>query len=417
MTEDNVIVIPTPDQLDPLTALLRDGARKLLAQAVDAELETFLAAYKDLKDDRGRRAVVRNGYLPQRQGMTGLGEVSVHVPKTRDRSGSHLHFTSSLIPPYLKRTKSVETLLPVLYLKGISTGDFQEALSALLGEDAAGLSAATISRLKATWKTEYETWKRRDLSKSRYAYVWADGIYFNVRGEDDKQCILALIGATEHGVKEFIAICDGYRESEQSWLEMLVSLKHRGLHTAPKLAIGDGALGFWKALRQVYPQTCHQRCWVHKTRHVLDKVPNSIQSHVKAAVQEIWRSPTRELAQTAFKTFSRMYSAKYPQAVESGETELDDLLTFYDFPAEHWQHIRTTNPIESTFATVRLRTAKTRGCGSRTTILSMVFKLGQSAEKGWLRLRGYRRLSAVMRGVKFIDGVEEQEVTKGRQVA
>ena len=417
MSQDNVIAIPTPEQSDPLTALLRDGARKLLAQAVDAELETFLAAYDELKDDRGRRAVVRNGYLPERQVMTGIGEVNVKIPKTRDRSGSGLHFRSSLIPPYLKRTKSVETVLPVLYLKGISTGDFQEALGALLGEDASGLSAATISRLKATWKTEYETWTRRDLSTSRYVYVWADGIYFNIRSEHDKQCILVLIGATENGVKEFIAISDGYRESEQSWLELLVSLKHRGLQTAPKLAIGDGALGFWKALRQVYPETRHQRCWVHKTRNVLDKVPKSIQVHVKAAVQEMWRSPTREMAQTAFNTFSRMYSAKYPQAVECVEKDLDDLLTFYDFPAEHWQHLRTTNPIESTFATVRLRTAKTRGCLTRNTVLTMVFKLGQSAEKGWLRLRGYRRLSAVMRGVKFIDGVEEEEVNKGRKVA
>ncbi len=417
MSQDNVIAMPTPVEIDPLTSLLRDGARKLLAQAVEAELETFLATYEKLEDDQGRRAVVRNGYLPERQIMTGIGEVNVQVPKTRDRSGSGLHFRSSLIPPYLKRTKSVETLLPVLYLKGISTGDFQEALGALLGDDATGLSPATISRLKSTWEAEYEGWTKRDLSASRYVYMWADGIYFNVRSDDDKQCMLVLIGATEHGTKEFVAVNDGYRESEQSWREVLVSLKQRGLHTAPKLAIGDGALGFWKALRQEYPATRHQRCWVHKTRNVLDKVSKSIQAHVKAAVQEIWRSPSRQLAMTAFETFSRMYQAKYPKAVECMENELDTLLTFYDFPAEHWQHLRTTNPIESTFATVRLRTAKTRGCVSRRTILAMVFKLGQSAEKGWLQLRGYRRLGDVMRGVKFIDGVSEEEVNKGRKVA
>ena len=417
MSKDNVITLPTPEEIDPLTTLLREGARKLLAQAVEAELETFLADYQELKDGHGRRAVVRNGYLPARQVMTGIGEVSVRVPKTRDRSSSGLHFRSSLLPPYIKRTKSVETVLPVLYLKGISTGDFQEALGALLGDDAAGLSPATISRLKATWQSEYDAWKRRELSQRRYVYLWADGIYFNVRSEDEKQCILVLIGATEQGTKEFVAITDGYRESEQSWLEVLLPLKQRGLHTAPKLAVGDGALGFWKALRQVYPETRHQRCWVHKTRNVLDKVPKSIQAHVKAALQEMWMAPSRKMAQTACETFSCMYRAKYPKAVACVEQDREELLAFYDFPAEHWQHLRTTNPIESTFATVRLRTAKTRGCVSRNTILTMVFKLGQSAEKGWLRLRGFRRLPAVMRGVKFVDGVEEEAVNKGRKVA
>jgi putative transposase len=417
MSQDNVIVLPTPEEFDPLTSLLRDGARKLIAQAVEAELETFLAAYEDLEDDRGRRTVVRDGYLPERQVMTGIGEVNVQVPKTRDRSGSGLPFRSSLIPPYLKRTKRVETLLPVLYLKGISTGDFQEALGALLGEDATGLSPATISRLKSVWQPEYEAWAKRDLSASRYVYLWADGIYFNVRSDADKQCIWVLIGATAQGTQEFLAGTDGYRESEQSWREVLVSLKQRGLPTATKLAIGDGALGFWKALSQEYTTTRHQRCWVHKTRNVLDKVSKSLHAQVKAAVQEIWRSPSRQLAMTAFETFSRMYRAKYPKAVECVEEDLDTLLTFLTSRLSTGNIIRTTNPIESTFATVRLRTAKTRGCGSRRTILAMVFKLGQSAEKGWLRLRGYRRLPDVMRGVKFIDGVSEEEVNKGRKVA
>jgi transposase-like protein len=279
------------------------------------------------------------------------------------------------------------------------------------------LSPATISRLKSVWQTEYEAWAKRDLSASRYVYLWADGIYFNVRSDSNKQCILVLIGATQQGTKEFLAVTDGYRESEQSWREVLVSLKQRSLHTAPKLATGDGVLGFWKALSQEYASTRHQRCWVHKTRKVLDKVPNSLQAHVKAAVQEIGRSPSRQMALTAFETLSRMYGATYPKAVDCVEEDLETLLTFYEFPAEHWHPIRTTNPIESTFATACLRTAKTRGCGSRQTILAMVFKLEQSAEKGWLRLRGYRRLPDVMRGVKFIDEVAEEEVNQGRKVA
>lgn len=319
-----------------------------------------------------------------------------------------MHVRSSLLPPYLKRTQSVAEVLPVFYLKGISTGDFQEALEALLGPEAPGLSAATISRLKAKWPAEYETWNRRDLAGHRYVYLWADGVYFNIRSDEAKQCILVRIGVTEQGTKEFVAVHDGYRESEQSWHEVLVSVKQRGLEEGPQLAIGDGALGFWKALRKVYPATRHQRCWVHKTANVLNNVPKSLQAKVKAALHEIWMAPTRQAANEAFDRFIWTYRSKYPKAVTCLTKDRAELLAFSDFPAEHWQHIRTTNPIESTFATVRLRTAKTRGCVSRSTILTMVFKLGQSAEKGWKKLRGFRHLPALIRGVKFRDGVEEQ---------
>jgi len=395
---------------DELTELLRKGARQLLLQAVEAELEVFLENYRQLYDTRGRRAVVRNGYLPARTIMTGLGPVQIQVPRTRDRSGSGICFRSSLLPPYIKRTKSVENVLPWLYLKGISTGDFHEALRALLGEEAKGLSQPTISRLKEKWTKEYQEWRRRDLTGERYVYLWVDGIYFNVRSDDARQCILVVIGAKETGEKEFLAIEDGYRESEQSWYEVLLDLKYRGLTTAPKLAIGDGAMGFWNALARVYPETRIQRCWVHKTANVLNKVPKSIQPKVKKALHEIWMAGTREEAHKAFDLFIDKYEAKYPKAVKCLQKDREELLTFYDFPAEHWQHIRTTNPIESTFATVRLRTAKTRGCVSRATILAMVYKLGQSAQKRWQRIRGYRRLPEVVRGVKFTDGIAENKV-------
>jgi len=394
---------------DQLTALLRQGARQLLLQAVEAELEAFLEHYRDLVDLLGRRAVVRNGYLPARQVMTGIGPVEIRVPRTRDRSKSGICFRSSLLPPYIKRTKSVENVLPWLYLKGISTGDFHEALGALLGDKAKGLSQPTISRLKEKWTKEYEEWRRRDLTGEKYVYWWADGVYFNVRSDEAKQCILVIIGAKDTGEKEFVAIEDGYRESEQSWYEVLLELKHRGLTIAPKLAIEDGAMGFWTALAKVYPETRVQRCWVYKTANVLNKVPKSIQSKMKKSLHEIWMAQTRGDAHRAFDLFVNKYEAKYPKAVKCLAKDRKEPLAFYDFPAEHWHHIRTTNPIESTFATVRLRTAKTRGCVSRATILAMVFKLGQSAAKRWQRIRGYRRLPEVIQGIKFIDGIANEQ--------
>jgi len=381
----------------------------LLLQAVEAELEAFLENYRGLLDFQGRRAVVRNGYLPARKIMTGLGPVEIQVPRTRDRSRSGICFRSSLLPPYIKKTRSLENVLPWLYLKGISTGDFKEALSALLGDGARGLSQPTISRLKEKWAKEYDEWRRRDLTGEEYVYWWVDGVYFNVRSDDARQCILVIIGAKETGEKEFVAIEDGYRESEQSWYEVLLELKHRGLTIAPKLAIGDGAMGFWTALAKVYPETRVQRCWVYKTANVLNKVPKSIQSKMKKSLHEIWMAQTRGDAHRAFDLFVNKYEAKYPKAVKCLAKDRKEPLAFYDFPAEHWHHIRTTNPIESTFATVRLRTAKTRGCVSRATILAMVFKLGQSAAKRWQRIRGYRRLPEVIQGIKFIDGIANEQ--------
>jgi transposase-like protein len=411
MTKDTVVTFRKPAEFqDELTELLRTGARHLLMQAVEVELEQFLAKYDHLRDSGGRRVVVRNGYLPERKIMTGLGPVEIRVARTRDRSGSGIVFRSSLLPPYIKRTKSVENVLPWLYLKGISTGDFHEALAALLGENAAGLSQTTISRLKEKWVREYDQWRKRDLYRERYVYLWVDGVYFNVRSDDARQCILVIIAVKDNGVKELLAIEDGYRESEQSWYELLLDLKRRGLKKAPKLAVGDGAMGFWKALAKVFPETRMQRCWVHKTANILNKVPKSIQPRMKQALREIWMAETRKDAYSAFDHFMESYSAKYPKAVKCLEKDKKELLAFYDFPAEHWQHIRTTNPIESTFATVRLRTAKTRGCVSRTTILTMVFRLGQCAEKRWKRIRGFRRLTDLVQGIRFINGIDERSL-------
>lgn len=407
MNNDTIVEFktPGPEIADPLTELLRSGAQELIMRAVEAEVMDRLGEVAHHRDDRGRRAVVRNGYLPQREIQTGIGAVAVRVPKIRDRSGSGIKFNSALLPPYLRRTKSLEELLPWLYLKGVSTGDFGEALAALLGAEAKGLSAPTIARLKDRWREDHAKWLSRDLSKKHYVYVWADGVYFNVRGDDARQCILVIVGVDEHGIKEFLAIEDGYRESEQSWWEVLTSLKQRGLEMGPELAVGDGALGFWKALAKVYGSTRHQRCWVHKTANVLNKLPKGAQARAKSALHQIWMAPTREQADRAFGAFLSAYGDKYPKATACLEKDRQELLAFYDFPATHWQHIRTSNPIESTFATIRLRTNKTRGCVSRQTILSLVFQLGQSASKRWRRLRGFKHLADVVRGVKFENGV------------
>lgn len=410
---------PVPGSKDPLTEVLRRGARDLLKQAVEAELQAFLEGHGDRQLADGRQAVVRNGHQPERTVQTGIGDVAVQVPKTRDRSGAGVHFTSSLLPPYLRRARSVEELLPWLYLKGVSSGDFQEALTALLGEAAEGLSASTLGRLKQQWLTEHAEWRDRDLSARRYLYWWADGIHFNLRGDDDRACLLVIIGVLPDGTKEFVALDDGVRESEQSWYELLVRLRdQQGLIAAPQLAIGDGALGFWKALARVHPGTRGQRCWVHKTANVLNKLPKRSQPKAKSALQAIWMAATRVEAAAAFDAFVTSYGDKYPKAVDCLDKDRDALLVFYDFPAAHWQSIRTTNPIESTFATVRLRTAKTRGCVTRNTILSLAFKLGQSAQKRWRRLRGYQWLDKLERGVTFIDGIEQMEPsTESRSAA
>ena len=406
MEENTVIAFRSPAnfQEDPLTEVLQAGAHKLLAQAIEAEVASFLEAYAALVDDAGRRRVVRNGYLPERAIQTGIGPVSVRQPRIRDRGDGAIRFTSAILPRYLRRTKSLEDLLPWLYLKGISTGDFSEALAALLGTQAPGLSASTITRLKEVWKDEMERWQRRDLTAKRYVYFWVDGIYFGARMEEEKQCILVVIGATDTGQKELIAITDGYRESERSWLEVLLDLKRRGLEMGPELAVGDGALGFWKALRQVYGIAREQRCWVHKTGNVLNKLPKGLQKKAKSHLQEIWMAETRKQAENAFDFFLEAYGPKYDKATACLAKDRDALLAFYDFPAEHWKHIRTTNPIESTFATVRLRTYRTKGCLSRKTAMAMVFKLCQSAQKKWRKLNGSNHLAEIIRGVKFVDG-------------
>jgi putative transposase len=402
---------PTTGSHDVLTELLRSGARRLLAEAVEAEVAAWIDARAHLKDEAGRRQVVRNGYLPEREIQTGLGDVEVKQPRVHDRRPAHERerFTSAILPPYLKRTRSLEELIPWLYLKGVSTGDFSEALAALLGPDAPGLSATTITRLKATWEGEFAAWSKRSLEGKHYAYVWADGVHFNIRLEHDRQCILVLMGATADGQKELIAVADGYRESEQSWKELLLDCKSRGLTIEPSLAIGDGAPGFWKAVRQVWPTTRAQRCWVHKIANVLDKLPKGSQPKAKAALHAIYEAPSRAAAEKSFDQFVSTYEAKYPKATECLAKDRGALLTSYDFPAEHWRHIRTTNPIESTFATVRLRTVKTKGSGSRVACLTMVFKLMASASKSWRSLNGAARLQAVISGAKFVDGIEVKD--------
>jgi len=399
---------PVETVADPLTVMLRQGAKELIAQAVEAELLLMLEQHQGLRMLDGRQAVVRNGYLPERTVQTGLGNVEVKVPKVRDRSGSGIRFNSTLLPPYLKRAKSIEELLPWLYLKGISTGDYQEALSSLLGDQAKGLSANTISRLKQSWNDEHRQWSQRDLSQSRYVYWWADGVYSNVR-MDDRLCLLVIIGVTEQGKKELVAVEDGFRESESSWYELMSGLKERGLQTGPKLAIGDGALGFWKAISKCYPESRQQRCWVHKMANVLNVIPKSVQLKMKTALQDIWMAATRQDALDAYQRALVRFKGKYPGAMERLRKDKEELLAFYDFPAEHWLHIRTTNPIESTFATVKLRTKRARNCGSRETTLAMVYKLLETAQKRWKRIRGFNLLTLVVNNVQFKDGEQVME--------
>lgn len=413
MKKDTVVELKKPEVVteDPLTEICRKGAREMLTRALEDEVERFLEQFDQVRDSSGKRMVTRNGYLPERTIQTGIGDITVKAPRVADRrkSGAKVRFTSSILPPYLRRTKSIEDLLPWLYLKGVSTGDFSEALAALLGKDAPGLSASTISRLKDAWSEELKEWQQRSLKGKEYVYFWVDGVHFGARMEDAAQCMLVIIGATKHGDKELLTVVDGYRESEQSWLEALNDLKRRGLIIPPKLAVGDGALGFWKALPQVFGDTRRQRCWMHKTGNVLDKLPKHIQARAKDNLHQIWMAETKEKAEKAFDHFVDSYEAKYPKASECLAKDRDVLLTFYDFPAEHWIHLRTTNPIESTFATVRLRTAKTRGMLTRDTMLTMVFKLSMSAQKRWRRLNRPERLGELIQGIKFVDGIKQEE--------
>ncbi len=393
---------------DGLTEILREGAQNLLAATIEAEVDAYIEQHASQRDGDGRRLVVRNGHKTTRQIQTGIGPVTVRQPRVddrrRDENGERIRFTSKILPPYLRKTKSLEELIPWLYLKGISTGNFREALAVLLGPAAPGLSASTVVRLKESWQQEFATWSQRSLADKRYAYFWVDAIHFNIRLEEDRQCILVVIGATAEGKKELVAVQDGFRESEQSWKELLLDLKARGLTQGPELAVGDGALGFWKALPQVFSTTREQRCWVHKTANILNKLPKSKQGKAKGMLHEIWMAATKAEAEKAFDLFLATFEAKYPKATACLAKDRGVLLAFYDFPAEHWVHIRTTNPIESTFATVRLRTRRTKGCGSRIACLTMVFRLTQCAERHWRALNGAKWLADVIRGVRFIDG-------------
>jgi putative transposase len=410
VTDTNVFQLSQPGTFtDPLTEVLRTGARALLAQALEAEVSSLLSCHADKLTDDGRRRLVRHGHLPAREIMTGIGPVAVHCPRVRDRGSEgceRIRFSSAILPPYARRSKSLEVLIPILYLKGISTGDFEDALIALLGRDAGGLSAATIGRLKEAWSEEHARWSKRDLSTKRYIYFWVDGIHVQARLEDTTQCLLIIIGATPEGRKELVGLTDGVRESAQSWRELLLDLKRHGLSIGPELAVADGALGFWQALEEVWPQTRGQRCWVHKTANVLNKLPKSQQSKAKRALQEIWMAETKKHALAAFDAFVETWAVKYDKAVESLTKDRDALLAFYDFPAEHWKHLRTTNVIESSFATVRHRTVRSKGCLSNKTALAMIFKLAEAAEKSWRRLNGHNQLPKIILGIKFTDGIE-----------
>lgn len=399
-----------------LDELVRQGARQIIQQVVEAELAELLAQFESVKTLQGRRAVVRNGYLPEREILTGAGALAVKVPKVRDRCGSGVKFNSALVPPYVRKSPRVSAALPWLYLKGISTGDMGDALSVLLGKDAKGLSANVVSRLKAQWADEQTAWSRRDMSAARYVYWWVDGIHTGVRSEpSDGQCLLVIIGVTPEGRKERVAIGDGYRESSASWKEVLQDLKSRGLQSGPLLATGDGAMGFWAALEEVFPATIAQRCWFHKMGNVMSALPPSQQARAKADLQAIWMAATRDDAYRAFDRFITTREARYPKAVEKLKKDRDSLLAFYDFPAEHWQHIRTTNAIESTFATVRHRTSRTRNCVSRGTFLGLAFKLIEEAEKSWRRIRGADKIALLLNGVPFKDGEEVKEDQSGQQ--
>jgi len=394
-----------------LDQIVRDGARKMLQAALEDEVNAFLEMHTTKVDEEGRRLVVRNGYLPSRQVVTGAGGLDVQQPRVRDKSSNtaeKVRFSSSILPPYLRRSKAIDELIPWLYLKGISTGDFSEALQSLTGAPVDGVSANTIVRLKETWTKDFEAWNSRDLSGKKYVYVWADGIHVNVRLEDpenQRQCILVLMGATADGEKELISVRDGYRESEASWTELIADLKNRGLSIDPKLAIGDGALGFWAAVRKMFPNIREQRCWFHKSGNVLNKMPKSVQARAKQDLHEIWQAETREDAYKAFDRFGEMYGAKYPKAWECLKKDKEELLAFYDFPAEHWKHLRTTNPIESTFATIRLRHQKTKGSGTRKTSLVMMFKLADTASRKWRRLDGHTHIISLLEGKKFVNGI------------
>ena len=406
MNKGTVIELKNRDTIsDPLTEMLRAGAQQLIEQAVELELQELLKQHKDRLTEEGKAGVVRSGYLPARELQTGIGPVTVRIPKIRSKTGEPVTFRSALVPPYVRKSKSLEAALPWLYLKGISSGEMGEALKVLVGPDASGLSASTVSRLKQVWAAQYRQWNKSPLDKEQWVYIWADGIYSGLRAENTKLCALVVIGVNERGEKHFLAMEDGIRESTQSWREVLLNLKSRGM-SIPKLAIGDGAMGFWSALEEVYSETRQQRCWMHKTMNILNCLPKSVQAKAKQALHAIWQAETKAGAEKAWDLFINTYEPKYPKATHCLQKDREEMLAFYDFPAQHWRSIRTSNPIESTFATIRHRTKRSRGCLSRESMLSMMFKLGQCAQKNWRRLRGFNYLAKVITDVKFKDGIE-----------
>ena len=414
MNKDNVVKLNSPEAvLDPLTEMLRTGAQQLIQQAVNTELQALLAHHAPRRTEDGKAGVVRNGYLPSRELQTGVGPVTVQIPKVRAKTGEPVTFRSALVPPYVRKTQTLEVALPWLYLKGISSGEMSEALKVLVGPDAKGLSASTVSRLKQVWAEQYRDWCEDRLDKDRWVYLWADGVYSGLRAENTKLCALVIIGVNARGEKRFLAIEDGVRESTQSWREVLLNLKSRGMNV-PELAIGDGAMGLWAALEEVYPRTRQQRCWMHKTMNVLNGLPKSSQPKAKQALHNIWQAATQADAERAFDLFIKTYEPKYPKTTLCLQKDREELMAFYDFPAQHWQSLRTSNPIESTFGTIRHRTQRSKGCLTRDGMLHMMFKLGMCAEKNWRRLRGFNTLAKVITGVKFKDGVE---VTQDNQVA
>lgn len=417
MSDDRVVQIGSQSQVsDPLTELLRERAVELLQAAVNAECAEFLHRHEPMREASGRCAVVRNGFLPKRSILTGIGPLSVQVPRVRDRSGRGLRFESQLVPAYVRRAQAVDAVLPWLYLRGIAQAEVGPALRALVGKAAANMSARVIGKLKAHWAAEYAAWSKADLSKERWVYVWVDGIYSGIRAEQQRLCVLIVVGVNERGQKRFLAIEDGVRESKQSWREVLIGLRERGL-LAPQLAVGDGALGFWAALDDVFPATRQQRCWVHKTANVLNYLPRSLQPKANAGLQAIWMADTRVHANKAFEAFLTIYQPKYPKATECLARDRVPLLAFYDFPAAHWVHLRTSNVIESTFATIRHRTERVKGAFSRTSLLSMLFKLARCAEDSFRRIKGFDWLAEVIRGVKFVDGVRENQIMQQRKAA
>jgi transposase-like protein len=401
-----------PEITQSLDELAREGARRMILAALELEVEQYVEKLRHLRDENGHAVVVRNGKAEPRMVSLGAGSIEFQAPRVNDRRPAH-RFTSKILPPYMRRSPRLNEALPVLYLRGLSTGDFEEAIPALLGADAAGFSATTITRLLRVWQDEYAGWRKRSLKGKEYVYVWADGVYFNVRlGEDKQLACLVLVGVLPDGTKEVIALEDGYRESTASWLSLLRDLERRGV-PAPKLATGDGALGFWAALRQVYPETEEQRCWVHKIANVLDKLPKRVQPRAKDMSHEIMRAPDRQSALEDIERFSQEFEAKYSKAVETLTKDQDELLMFFDFPAEHWIHLRTTNPIESPFSTVKARTKQTKGAGSRKAGLAMAFKLLLAAEKRWRRINAPHLVALVQAGVKFPDGQRQVSRPEG----